>query len=450
MTNSVVGLLRRFERREGPLSGLRLVVPLPDAQHWFGRDLALAKDHINALRELGAAVFRFNISPAYCSDRRKLARQFEQVRRFRPDAAIGAPHALFALAVQSLEEGEDAEAKNLLLDDLDLPTVFYWDHVLTQIIHLPAMRRPKESGGVLALLHRLFHHRRAYHFFPDSGHIARINTLARTNFDASHLYVPSVPRDYIDFGARSPKSAHTTTVGFFGNLFLTPDRDSLRPELLQVRQQAIAAYDADWTRAAFDCYEQAIDGLGANARMRLGLDPDNRFYWRFLGHELPEIANGAPRLHRLLACGRPVTYFGGFADPQSKTIAQNKGLIIGRELPPDQRLAAAFRNTRVALDVVTAPFINGFSHKLLACFASGGFMLTTRKADILSALGDAGEAISYSSASELAAKLEHFLGSEGERVLLTSEIGARVRRDYSTRALFARTIPAALSHIRMN
>jgi hypothetical protein len=38
------------------------------------------------------------------------------------------------------------------------------------------------------------------------------------------------------------------------------------------------------------------------------------FYWRFLFDELV-VANGERRL-QALECGRPLTYFGGFADPK--------------------------------------------------------------------------------------------------------------------------------------
>lgn len=450
MTSLLAGLVPRLKGRPGPLSGLRLVVTIPRTDYWFGRDLAIAKDHIQALRELGAEVLPFDTTPAYRSNRRKVAQQVQEVRRFRPNAAIGVPHALFPLAVQSLNEDQSAKDKNTFLDDLDLPTVLYWDHVLMQIKYLPFIQGFEGSCGVFTLLQRLFHHPRAYHFFPDSGHIVRVNRLFGTNFDANNFYVGGVPRDYFDFADRSRKSAPTTSVGFFGNLILTPSDQDLPPELLQIRQKALAAYDADWTLAALDCYERALDGLSPSARMRLELTPDHPHYWRFLGSELSEVANGEPRLKRLLTCGRPVTYFGGFADPKSKSIAQNRGMLVGPDLPPDKRLAAGFQGTKVALDVVTAPFVNGFSHKTLACFVSGGFMLTTRKADILSSLGDAGDAISYSSASELTTKLEYFLRSDRERTQLSGEIAARVRREYSTRALFARTIPLALARDGMN
>jgi len=328
-------------------------------------------------------------------------------------------------------------------------------HVLTQAMYSlpnPPSEADDSRGGVIAELRRLFTHPRAYHFFPDSGHIAEVNRLGLGSFDASNHYVPGVPHQYIEYGERLRwRGGHDARVAFFGNLWLTAATRIRYPqaELMEIRRQALARCASDWDLSPFKAYSDAIDSLSSDSRARLRLNLDQTYYWLFLDQEITRVANGELRLRRLLACGRPIAYFGGFADPESRQIAAAAGFVIEKDLPPDKSLAAAFRRTRVSLDVVTSPFVNGFSHKLIACFASGGFMLTTRKVDIASSLGDLADAIGFSTGNELATKVEYYLSSDRERGELANQIATLVRRNYSSRAMFARTVPLALERIRM-
>jgi spore maturation protein CgeB len=99
--------------------------------------------------------------------------------------------------------------------------------------------------------------------------------------------------------------------------------------------------------------------------------------------------------------------------------------------------------------VVNSPFINGFSPKLLECFAAGGFMLTTRKADIIRSFGDLADAISYSKADELAEKVDYYLSHDLERRDVTREMQEIIRRDHTAAALYRRTLPQALERLRV-
>ena len=461
--NLLVRTGNRWEKESSsrPLARLRLVVTMPPSRSWHGRDQAMAKGRVHALRSLGAEVFEFDTEPGFRSDRRTLRRQIADVRLFRPDAVISAPHATFATRIRWVEENsrekvvDQVAPNNVFIDLLQLPTILYWDHILTQAMYSlpnPPSGFDNSRGGVIAELRRIFSHPRVYHFIPDSGHIAEVNRLGLGSFDANNHSVPGVPHKYVKYSERLRwRDGYDAKVAFFGNLWLTAAAHFRYPqaELMEIRQQALAACASDWNLAPYQAYLNAINSLSSTSRARLRLDVDQTYYWRFLDQEITRVANGELRLRKLAGCRRPVAYFGGFADPESRQIAASAGFVFGKDLPANESLAAAFRRTRISLDVVAAPFINGFSHKLLACFASGGFMLTTRKADISSCLGDdLADAIGFSSNDELAAKVEHYFSSDHERVELVNQIGALVRRDYSTRALLARTVPLALEHIR--
>jgi spore maturation protein CgeB len=98
--------------------------------------------------------------------------------------------------------------------------------------------------------------------------------------------------------------------------------------------------------------------------------------------------------------------------------------------------------------LLTLPLSTAFSPKPMACFAAGGFALTDHKADIARALGPFADEICYDSADEFAGKVEFFLINGRRRREVAREIGAIVRRKYSTEALFARYLPLALMRLK--
>ena len=84
-------------------------------------------------------------------------------------------------------------------------------------------------------------------------------------------------------------------------------------------------------------------------------------------------------------------------------------------------------------------FIAGFGHKSVLGFAAGGFVLLNRQRDFVDTFGDAGEAVSYSTADELAGKIDLYL----TKPTLRREIGGVIREK-----LFARhTLQATLARV---
>lgn len=442
-----------------PLSGLRLAVTLPPADFFSGCDLTIARDHVFALRQLGAVVYEFDTTPAYKRDSTGLQQQLDDLRSFRADAAIGAPHAGYAIQpFKALRRSRDRDAlpSHPFLDELELPTFLYWDHALLQLPRYLVSAWPHgpedSNAGVRQRLRALFNHPRAVHLFSDSGQIAELHRLGIAEFPANACYIPGISHQYVEYGS-APDSPGGTNDGaaFFGNIYVAAARriTYAHEALLALRGKALTALDVDWNRAPYEAYRDEIDRLAPALSAQLRLDPDQSFYWRFLFDELACVVNGERRLRIALACGRPLTYFGGFADPESRAIARDSGCILGDEyLPYGRSLAAAYQRQAVSIDVVNAPYINGFSTKLFSCFAAGGFMLSSRKGDLTAALGSLADPISYSTAAELAAKVEHFLTARHQRRELAEHIQEAVRDRFTVSSLFARTVPAALESLR--
>ena len=442
-----------------PLSGLRLAVTLPPAHFFSGCDLAIARDHVFALRQLGAVVYEFDTTHAYMGSKSELRTQLDDLRSFQPDAAIGAPHAGYAVqpfVPRRRDQGGDTTLGHLFLDELDLPTLLYWDHALLQLPKYLVSRWPrspgKSSAGVLAQLRAVFKHPRAFHFFPDSGQISALHDLGIADFPPDSTYIPGISHQYVEYGRdQGDSSGESREVAFFGNIYIAAARKITYADetLLALRGRALERLKADWDCAPYDAYREEIQGLSPALRSELRLGPDESFYWRFLFDELSVVANGERRLQVALECGRPLAYFGGFADPETREAVSRAGCRLAEEyLPFGQPLAAAYARQAMAVDVGNAPYINGFSTKLFSCFAAGGFMLTSRKADLAGALGDLAEAIMFSSAEELSAKVNHFLSAPRERRNLTRQIQAVIPEKFTLSALYARTVPKALSALK--
>jgi len=434
------------------------VVVTPPPPHFFGGlDRRRADDHAAALRKLGAKVHEFFTEAVYRNDKPALSRQIAEIHAFSPDVAIGTPHGGYAIQGGMIADPHgDGANRNLFLDILEVPTIVYWDHVLTQAPRylMPSWPScPQESvPDVVARLQHLFTHPLAVHFFPDSGHVAELKRMGIASFDDDAVFVTAVSQLFVQHGAEAKGApVRPEQLAFFGNLYLAATSDiayASDPSLAEVRRQALARCAADWDLPAVGAYVRTIAALPPEQRANLKLDPDQSFFWRFLHDELSIAANGQRRFDILAGCNRPVAFYGGFADPASAAAIAGRQWLVRESLPHDRSLAEAYRSARVTIDVVNAPFINGFSPKLLECFAAGGFLLTTRKKDVNGAFGDLGDAIGYSSAGELEAKIDHFLGHETERRSIMREVQEIIGRDHTAAALFARTVPAAIDRIR--
>ena len=238
-------------------------------------------------------------------------------------------------------------------------------------------------------------------------------------------------------------------VAFFGNIYLAASGKlpyAAQPEFTQLRRRVSETRSANPRLSFYHAYRDAIAALQPSARSRLRLDPDQSFYWRVMFDELTHYMNGEERLRAMQSCGRAVDFFGNFNDPDSNTLMPAACRSRGA-LPYGPQLAESFRRTRVTVDVANAAFINGFSVKLVDCFASGGFALTDRKADVARAFGPIADEISYDGTEELAAKVDFYLGRPDRRRDIAREIGATVREKYSTHTLFTDVIPKALQRL---
>src|SRR5438477_4312039 len=120
---------------QAPLSGLRIVTTLPQKDFFGGNNLVRARGQTEALRGLGAVIYEFDTASIYSKDLSRIEQQKRDIIEFRPDVAVSTPHAGYIIQGCSLAEpigGPGASARNLFIDDLEIPVVLFWDHAITQ------------------------------------------------------------------------------------------------------------------------------------------------------------------------------------------------------------------------------------------------------------------------------------------------------------------------------
>ena len=83
----------------------------------------------------------------------------------------------------------------------------------------------------------------------------------------------------------------------------------------------------------------------------------------------------------------------------------------------------------MTVDVANSVFINGFSVKLVDCFAAGGFALSHRKSDIARAFGALADQVGYDSAVMSWQPSSTFLTHDSQRRELAGDIAKIVRQN---------------------
>jgi hypothetical protein len=435
---------RRRLRLRPALRGFRVVVTRPPDDWFYGLAHQYAALYAQSFRDLGAEVLAVPVEPFVSQDGAAIQDQADEVRRFRPDLAIGlhdAGYAVYCRAARTPQQGPT----NFFVDWLELPTILLWDHALLQFAPILLGKlpdHPDESvSGCLSLLRTELSHPLYVHVARDSGHREMAHALGVVSRDRVMLE-PSFAHPYLSDGDGRPSNRHAD-VAFFGHMRpLEPDsRPARHHAALVERLEVILRAKADRLETAvLQDVVAAVDELPAQLRASMRLDPDESFYWSVLCSEMG-VAQTSLRRALLEGLGREVTFYGDYG-------AREAG--EGVDWRPSRfrfgpELARAFAGTAVTVDLVNPGFLHGYGSKVMNCFAAGGFMLLDRKRDFVELFGALGEAVSFSSLDELQAKVDYYLANEDERREISEALGDRIREHHSLPGLLRRLTDTALA-----
>jgi hypothetical protein len=423
--------------------GARVVVTRPPDDWFYGLAHQYAALYAQSLRDLGAEVLTIPVAPFATQDREAIRELVGEIRRFRPDFAMGLHDAGYALYCRAGRTPQDAPT-NVFVDWLELPTILLWDHAMLQFApillgQLPD--HPDESvGGCLALFRAELSHPLYVHVARDSGNREMAHALGVVPRERVLVEPSFAHPDLCAVHDRS--STRRADVAFFGHM--RPLELDARPArhhaaLVELRDMVLRGKVDRLATPVLQDLVAALDDLPPPLRASLHLHPDESFYWSLL---CGEMAVAQTWLRRALLAGlaREVAFYGDYGGPDAD------GPVDWR---PDRfrfgaELARAFAATAVTVDLVNPGFLNGCGSKVMNCFAAGGFMLLDRKQDFVELFGALGEAVSFSSLDELRAKVDYYLANEEERVSISEALGERIREHHSLPGLLRRLSDVAL------
>jgi Glycosyl transferases group 1 len=421
----------------------RVVVTIPPA-HWFhGIALELTGIYRSGLKSLGIEVFDVPVEAFLPPDLGRIARLRHALADFRPELAIGLSHGSYALICR-MPPGRDGHRPNFFTEVLDLPTVCLWDHapmeLANNILGQPPEGALDSQPGAMAALRRTLNHPRIVHWSRDRQQSRIMVELGLADANRIvHAPAPALP-PFTDHRAQRDEAA--AGVGFIGNLHQAPAPE-WEAEVRALAAGALGVFGPGMNALGgganlWDALADGIDAMTPDARARLRLTHDQTFFWRFTHRFILHDAQTLTRLAALGAAGVPVKCIGHI-EFSAAGIPANL-LDGGGPVGFATGLPTTLWAHEIILDVLNPGFIEGYSHKPVLGFAAGGFMLLNRVNGFIESFGDAGKAASWTSLSDLASKIDHYLS----RPALRQEIGDTIRAEIAARHTLAHVLRRVL------
>ena len=409
----------------GPRSSAlqRIAVVVPPAGWLRGILRAYHDLYRQALTDLGVATIDVPLHAFFPPDVGRIADLLSDLRTFRPQAAISLSIGASLLWCR-LPAGRDGWAPGLFSEVLDIPSICIWDHApldfAANLLGTPGLRAGEAETpalsrpGALAALKRELGDPRLIHWSRDSGQTRLMRDLGllpagKVLTEAS----PIMPGFRPEPDAPAPREDAI----FVGHLNHDP-----RPW----PDASFEALSRDIVDESLRDLDQPIWDILRRKSDRPELDPDRTFFWSFANRVIVYEAQAA---HRRAILER------------TNVSAVEEHIAFG---PP---LARTFAQHAITVDVVNPAFIAGFGHKPVLGFAAGGFVLLNRRRDFVETFGDAGEAVSYSTADELAAKIDLYLTKPALRREVGGAIRDRLFARHTLQATLARVLEQAATEI---
>jgi hypothetical protein len=399
----------------------RIAVVVPPAD-WLNGILRAYHDiYRQALTDLGIATIAVPWQAIFLRDAGHIADLLSDLRAFRPQAAMSLSVGAWLMAYR-LPPGRDGRSPNLFTDVLDIPSICLWDGApldfAAYVLDLAGLRSAEAAAtsqpGALGVLGRELRHPRLIHWSRDSGQTRVMRDLG---FLPEGKVLSELSPVLPGF-APDPDTPPVEDVAFIGHLNHDP-RPWPDPSLATLAREIVDESLSDLDRPIWDI-------LSSRTACRPDLDPDRTSFWSFA--------------HRVIA-------FEAQAAHRRAIIGRTGATRIEGHLPLGPPLARAFARHAITVDVLNPVHIAGVSHKPMLGFASGGFVLLNRRPDFVAALGEEGEAVSYSSADELLAKIDLYLTKPALRREIGCSIRERLFARHGLKATLARVLEQAAGEV---
>jgi hypothetical protein len=393
------------------------------------------------VRRLGATVYPVEVAGFSAGDQNCVDAAIERLRSFSPEVALSLPNAGYAVLCRTLQ------GVNIFRDILQIPTILIWDHGVLQFSQLILAPQcpPETPENCIEVLRSGLNHPLYTHYSPDRGHIAIANQLGILDTGLVHSFTHFAFPTYTRGASESSRpECAGSRVAFVGNLYLETSRNlphRVHPVLAGIETRMQEAKKTQITRSFWDILLAEIEECDDEMRKELGLQPESRFFWRFMHDEIEYIGNTSARLGVLTRIEDGCEFFGNFTEPQMvSTLRDEYGIQVRGTLDCITELPSQYANSDLTVDVINAGYISGTSPKVASCLASGGLILFDHKDDFRDSLGEIADSLMYRSYDELNALIDKYLTDERGRRELARAWRALVLRDLSFAAFCTRIL----------
>lgn len=435
-------------------AAVRLIVAVPPSRYFGGNDRQNALSIIELLKSAFPLIFLFDCDTYLSGSVTECVAQLAAARKFRPNIGLALPNAGYGLLLDQRPKPGPFLSSSLLIpqgnvfaDDLGVPIVLLWDHLITQapqfVLGSQPVQRANSRTGSLAKIGAGLAHDNFVHYIPDSAHIRMFDRLGILKASCVQRYV--VPAHHVFLSNRPPSSNELITdrTLFAGNL----SSSKLMPKfgddsvVQEIEDIVVAAKCKDWSVAAWSAYEDIAEQKRASGIAEL--DPDHSFFWS-LGRELvnhPVLTAFRTTVFKSLPI--PIDFYGGFTDPDFVTSLGRTGLFRAMGSVPLEALGSIYARYQFCVDVTHTPFVRGSNAKVLDCFAAGGFMFVDWRQDLGAEIGDVAEEFMYRSADDLNAKIERIKRDPKRRLEVIGHIRDKIQSDMNFLTFLTRTLREA-------
>jgi glycosyl transferase family 1 len=340
------------------------------------------------------------------------------MKTFRPDVVLSLPNA------ESLVRCRAPNGQNVFRDILQVPAILLWHQSLLQFPELcldPLPPRPAESRrGALRRMRKMLDHPLYHHYISDRGQLAALRRLGMFRRAQARPFLQPAYPHFVRSGYRGAENrAFACRVAFAADGHTRPPaalsfRDE--PVLARIEDQAVARKMDQLGDPLWDLLAAGIGSVGRADRMRLRLDSDSTFFWRFVHDEITAAGDARVRCGVLAGLNEGYDFFGGDGESGARRApGPQAGATFRRSLDYFTELPLLFINSDIIIDVLSGGYSSGVSPKVMNCLACGGFVIFDYKDDFRQAFGDVADQVMYRNADHLNSLIDHYLGNPEHR-----------------------------------
>ena len=408
---------------------------VPEKNSFGGRDYAGSKALIEAFQSVNNSI---KILP---SDIKKIKSIIKDNINTKKSKVISTPNAGYLLrlnlnpnplkkflatkSTKIQEKGINIFKKN------KIETILIWDDPLGQFtneIYENEIKIETSKNGILKSLKTYFSNWNCTHYSWDTGHIDWVKSLKIIDEKRIRYNPLLYPQSY---KKEKDNRLCNRDVIFVGNLYINESKNS---KFFNDYKTIEACDFITQQLTPFDC-KNRIDILKKAYRIFYApnsqLPEDDIYFWKIYREINWKFVNSLRRMQILGGVNNEISYFGNFADPNSKNYL-NTNIKFKGTMDYFTDLPNIFEESKITLDVVNSLSINGINGKFYECFAANGFMLIDHKKDLSSIIGNEyASLISYKSLEDCQTKINYFLQRDKEREELRINIKKIITANYS-------------------